>query len=254
MTLTPALPVLTFHALDDQKAVISFSPRLFQRGIAHLHANGYRTINLAHAAERVRTRTLFPAHSLVITFDDGFKSVYDEAFPILRQYDMTATVFLTVGREGESLDRLPSLNGRLTLSWDEIREMQRGGFTFGAHTLTHPDLTRLPPAMKEAEICDSKAIIEDALNAPVTSFAFPYGRSDARSRAIVQKQFACACSDNLGLVSSASDPYALERIDMYYLRGDRLFALLQTGLFPWYLLSRGLPRLIRRTIQYRGLR
>jgi peptidoglycan/xylan/chitin deacetylase (PgdA/CDA1 family) len=246
-----ALPILTFHALDDQPSVTSFSPRLFRRGMARLHENGYRTLSLLEAVDCLRQGRLFPDRAFVVTFDDGYRSVYDEALPVLRDYGMCATVFLTVGETGaaESSGRLPSLSGRSMLSWREIREMSKIGIQFGAHTLTHPDLTRLPVDRVEAEICRSKALIEEALGDPVRCFAYPYGRYDQRSRDIVQQHFVCACSDKLGLTTRDSDLYALERVDAYYLRTDRLFDLMLTKMFPWYIAARSVPRRIRRAIQ-----
>ena len=248
------LPILTFHSIDEQRSVISFPPELFQSGIAKLYKRGYQTLRLMEAVELLRSGAPFPDRSFVITFDDGYQSVYDEAFPILQRYGMSATVFLTVG-EGEtggSENRLPSLAGRSMLSWHEIREMQRSRITFGAHTCTHPDLTRLPFYRVKSEVCDAKAIIEDALNAPVACFAYPYGRYDSKIREIVQQHFACACSDKLSLITKCSDLYALERVDAYYLRTDRLFNMMLTRLFPWYILMRRIPRHIRRAFQSRS--
>jgi peptidoglycan/xylan/chitin deacetylase (PgdA/CDA1 family) len=188
---------LTFHAIDNLPSVISFSPRVFRRGIARLHENGYRTLGLLEAVDCLRQGKSFPDRSFAVTFDDGYQTVYDEAFPVLQEYGMTATVFLTVEekRTPKPTDRLPSLEGRSMLSWQEILEMQRWGIVFGAHTLTHPDLTRLPIKRIESEILESKTIIEDALNTHIDSFAYTYGYYDNRSREIVQKHFVCACSD-----------------------------------------------------------
>ena len=217
---TVSLPILTFHAFDERPSVISFSARVFRQGMAKLHESGYR-------------------------------SVFDEAFPVLQKYGMSATVFLTVGerRTPKLADRLPSLEGRSMLSWQEIIEMQRLGIDFGTHTLTHPDLTRVPFERVEAEICESKAIIEDALSAQVNSFAYPYGCYDRRSREIVRKHFVCACSDKLGLTDISNDLYSLKRIEAYYIRTDRLFDLMLTSFFPWYIQMRRIPREIRRAFQ-----
>ncbi|HYY15428.1 MAG TPA: polysaccharide deacetylase family protein [Gammaproteobacteria bacterium] len=249
--MAASFPALTFHTLEDQPSVIAFSPRLFQRGIARLHERGYRTVSLLEAMDCLRRRIPFPDRSFVITFDDGYQTVYDVAFPVLQRYGMSATVFLTVGEKGTAkpAGRLPSLSGRSMLSWHEIREMQRWGIAFGAHICTHPDLTHLPSVQIEAEVCDSKTIIEDVLSAPVACFAYPYGRYDGRSRDLVRQYFACACSDKLGLIAGDSDLYALERIDAYYLRSDALFGAMSTKLFPWYIRARSIPRRIRRTIQ-----
>ena len=243
-----SLPVLIFHAFDDRRSVISFSPRLFQRGMARLYEVGYRTVSLLEAVDYLRRREPFPGRSFVITFDDGYQSVYEGAFPVLQRYGMSATAFLTVGERGiaQSTGRLPSLKGRSMLTWRQIREMQRCGIAIGAHTLTHQDLTRLPFDRVEAEVCNSKAIIEDALGAPVACFAYPHGRYDYRSREIVRQHFTCACSDKLSLITPNSDPYALERVDTYYLRTGRLFDVMSTRLFPWYIRGRSIARRIRR--------
>jgi len=247
-----SLPILTFHAIDHSPAVISFSPKFFERGMRFLHQRGYRTLNLVDVAAYIRSGLSLPDRSIVLTFDDGYQSVYDHAFPILQRYGFSATVFLTVGgkRNGSNSGRLPEMSGRSMLSWSEIREMQRCEIEFGAHTLTHPDLTRLAITSAEREICDSKAIIEDSVSVPVTSFAYPYGRYDNRCREIVSHHFVCACSDQLGLVHASTDLYAVERVDAYYLRSRRLFDLISSPFFPWYIYGRNLPRQIRRSAQF----
>jgi peptidoglycan/xylan/chitin deacetylase (PgdA/CDA1 family) len=135
------------------------------------------------------------------------------------------------------------------LSWSEIREMQRAGIAFGAHTLTHPDLTRLPVDGIEAEIVGSKSAIEDALSSAVETFAYPYGCYDNRCREVASRHFVCACSDRLGLYGSTSDRYAMERVDAYYLRSERLFHAMLSRWFPVYVRLRSLPRRVRRMVR-----
>jgi len=141
--LAASLPVLTFHALDDQPSVISFPTPLFRRAIARLHESGFHTLDLLEAIDCLQRGVALPQRSVVITFDDGYRSVYEEAFPVLERYGMCATVFLTVGEQTstEPARRLPSLHGRPMLSWREIREMRSAAITFGAHTLTHVVVT-----------------------------------------------------------------------------------------------------------------
>lgn len=251
--MATSLPIVTFHSIDDRSSVISFSPRVFRRGMARLYERGYQTLSLLEMVDYLRRGKPFPERSFVITFDDGYQTVYDEAFPALQRYGMSAIVFLTVGEKGGTrpAGQLPSLNGRSMLTWQQIREMHLWGMAFGAHTLTHPDMTHLPLDRLEAEVYDSKAIIEDALGAPIACFAYPYGRYDKRSRNIVRRHFACACSDRLGLITASSDSYAIERVDAYYLRTERLFAVMLTRWFPWYIRARSIPRRIRRAIQRR---
>jgi peptidoglycan/xylan/chitin deacetylase (PgdA/CDA1 family) len=220
--------------------------------MARLQESEYRSLDLAEAVEYVRRGAPFPDRSVVITFDDGYQTVYEKAFPVLQRHGMSATVFLTVGGKGKATnsgDRLPSLEGRPMLSWGEIRELQRHGIVFGAHTCTHPDLTRLGADQVEEEVRDSKAVIEDALGLPVTCFAYPFGRYDRTSREAARRYFDSACSDRLGQITAGSDVYALERVESYYLRTERLFALTVSRLFPWYLEARRLPREARRAVR-----
>jgi peptidoglycan/xylan/chitin deacetylase (PgdA/CDA1 family) len=251
LSMAASLPILTFHALDDRSSAISFAPHVFQRGMARLHEGGYRALSLLEAGDGLRHGKPFPDRAFVLTFDDGYQSVYTEAFPVLQHYGWSATVFLTVGqnRKVSVESRLPAMEDRPMLAWREIQEMHRWGLDFGAHTLTHPDLTRLPVDHLQAEVCDSQTIIAEALGTAVASFAYPYGRHDQRSRELVQQHFACAVSDTLGLTTARSDLYALERVDAYYLRTDLLFALMLTPWLPWYIWARSVPRKIRRAGQ-----
>ena len=226
-----ALPILTFHSVDDKRDVLSFPPRLFEWGLARLHEAGYRTVPLTLAVDRLCTGAALPERSVVITFDDGFQSVHEHALPALRRFGMCATLFLVAGsHEG----RPPARLGRTMLSWSEVRELQDAGVTIGAHTVTHPDLRRLPLAQAAAEMRDSKARIEQALGTPVTSFAYPNGYYDARIQRLARDYFSCACSDRLGLATAASDRYILERVDAYYLRSERLFGMLWSRSLPLY--------------------
>lgn len=238
------LSILTFHSIDDLQFIISFPPKLFAYGMARLHANGYQTLNLLEAVEYVRQGATFPKRTFVLTFDDGFETVYREAFPVLQCYHMSATVSLTVGgREKPTPNSRPSaVDGRPMLSWGQIQELHRYDIAFGAHTLTHPDLTRLPPYRVAEEVYGSKALIEDMLGSEVACFAYPYGRYDEHCRSIVQQHFQCACSDKLGLIMVHSDPYALERVEAYYLRAKQWFDLMRTPYFPWYIRGRNIPR------------
>lgn len=243
-----SLPILTFHDINERPSVISISPEVFGQGMAMLHAKGYRALGLMEAVDYLRRGAPFPSSSFVVTFDDGYQSAYEKAFPVLERYNVSATIFLTVGKSktANPATRLPSFEGRSMLSWREIREMHRSGIAFGAHTLTHPDLTRLPLDRVRSEVCDGKKIIEEALSTPVLCFAYPYGNHNAHVRTIVQRYFACACSDYLGLLTQESELYSLERIDGYYLRSHRLFGLIVSRFFPFYVWAYNIRRRIRR--------
>lgn len=247
----PRLPILTFHALDHEPVPYALSPEMFRYGMRQLHSRGYKTIDLTEVVDVLRSGRPFPSKTVAITFDDGYWSFYAEAFPVLQEYGMTATVFIATGdpRHGTSGDRVPTLEGREMLGWSQIREMARSRIHFGAHSQSHPDLRTLSNPDLSREIVGSKDALEDRLGQPVTSFAYPFGLFDARSRAIVQEHFAVGCSDALGFVEAASDPWTLERLDTYYLRTEARFGMFFQPWFPSYLRARNVPRRLRRWVQ-----
>jgi peptidoglycan/xylan/chitin deacetylase (PgdA/CDA1 family) len=242
-----SIPILMFHTLEDRRAPISFPPGVFRRGLDGLQAHGYRTLSLPEVVDGLR-RGDFPEQAVAITFDDGYRTVYEEAFPALQERGLSATIFLTAARgdTGRLADRPAPMLGREMLSRREMQEMHRAGIHFGAHTVTHPDLTRLPAEQVEGEMRDSKASIEDALGAAVTCFAYPFGCHDPRSRALAREHFDCACTTRLHLVTTSSDPYTLERVDACYLRAEALFGLITSRTFAGYLAAVNVPRRLRR--------
>ena len=245
------VPILTFHAIDRESSPISFAPDAFRQALERLVENGFQTISLLRAVQLIAGRAVAPERSCVITFDDGYQSVYEAAFPLLQRYRLTATVFLTVG-EGTTRSaqvRLPQLNNRGMLSWAAIHEMHQYDIEFGAHTLTHPDLRAIPFDRARVEVEGSKQVIEDVLGTPVASFAYPFGRSTPPVRALAESLFACACTDDLGIAGPKCDPYRIARVDAYYLKPTSWFGRLDAPLFPWYLRARNLPRIARRALR-----
>lgn len=245
------ISILTFHALQETRSPTAYPPAAFARALKNWRAAGWRTLSLNDAVRQLESRTPLPEKTFVLTFDDGYASVYRIAFPLLRELGMTATVFIAPGEGSErrgDLMSLPTLYGREMLTWGEIREMRAAGIDFGAHSLTHRNLTQLGDGTLEREIRESRAVIEDAAGGRVSFFAYPMGFYDARVQELARRHYAGCCSDRLGLANFKSDLYALERVETYYLRGAWAADALTRGWLPWYLELRKLPRRLRRVI------
>ena len=240
------LPVLTFHAVDDVGDVIAFPPRDFEAGLLAIRDAGIRVVTLADLVSRLRRREPLPRRAAAITFDDGYRSVYEVALPVLERLSMPATVFVPA-QTGEShgAERLPPQEGRERVSWPEMREMGERGIDFGAHTMSHSDLTQLDKASAEQEIAGSREILEQGLERPVTLFAYPFGRHDQASRKIVSETFDAAFSARLNQIRSSDDLFTLPRVEMYYFRTPRTFRFLLDRRLPLYLAARRFPRWVR---------
>lgn len=232
------VPIITYHSIDDSGSVISTSPAVFQRQIATLGNAGYHAFTLRELVSRIEQDVPIPARSVVLTFDDGFKNFYTEAFPVLDAYRFAATVFLVTDHCGSYNDwpgNPADFPRTELLTWKEIRELSTEGVEFGSHTRTHPDLVSFSISATEDEIAGSKAALDDALGIETASFAYPFGRKNELTKRIAATNFKSAVSTVLGKVTSHSDLYALERVDAYYLSNPWILDRLDTEGFDRYL-------------------
>jgi peptidoglycan/xylan/chitin deacetylase (PgdA/CDA1 family) len=240
-----------YHAVHPDKSVLSIHPDIFKKQLAWLHKHNFRVISLVDLAENIRKGGELPEKGLVLTFDDGFQSLYDYAFPILSQYGFRATVFLVPGYCGKTNDwpgQPESIHRWPLLDWDQIIQMDTAGIEFGAHTVTHVRLDEQSNESIEKEILESKRMIEAVLGHGINSFAYPYGRLDERIKQLVSQNFTAACGTRLGLVSLNSNPFELERVEIYYLRHSLVFRGLNQRWFPHYLSLRRSIRQINSTL------
>ncbi len=237
-TQTAKIPILTYHSIDESGSVISTRPEIFRKQMQFLSEADFNVVSLKTLTKYLCKNCPIPPNTIALTFDDGFQNFYSEAFPVLQEFRQTATVFLITdycGKYNDWYGNLPTLERSKLLAWDEIKELSSYGIEFGAHTLTHPNLTRLNMKEVEREIVQSKLTIEDRLGMEVTNFAYPYGKYNVPVKQITEKHFSSACSVRLGKVQPGSDLFALERLDTYYLSNERVFRLIPSASLDWYL-------------------
>ncbi|HNP83221.1 MAG TPA: polysaccharide deacetylase family protein [Nitrospira sp.] len=246
--MTPyRLPILTYHSLDSSGSVISTTPSIFRRQMEWLHQQGFQTLSLAEAARLVRDGQPFRERTCVVTFDDGYETVYREAFPVLEELGFTATVFLITGYCGKQNSwpgHVSPVGEQLLLSWTQIEEMARHHIEFGSHTVTHPDLACVTRHEAAREMRESKQTIQERLGGDVEVFAYPYGKYASWVVDLAKEHFTGACSTILGKVTSEADSALLPRVDMYYLSSQWLMESLDTRGMDLYL---GVRRAMRAT-------
>ncbi|MBI4134788.1 MAG: polysaccharide deacetylase family protein [Candidatus Sungbacteria bacterium] len=156
---------------------------------------------------------LLPDRSIAVTFDDGYQSVYQEAFPILREFRIPATVFVVTNLKVGSAETTHSFP---VLTWGQMQAMQNSGLvTFGAHGHTHRSLDLLSGEEAKNEIENSMALVVGHLGVSPKFFSYPRGRfSDAVKRIVKDVGFLGSVSTKQGLVSPGDDVYQIKRVEI----------------------------------------
>jgi peptidoglycan/xylan/chitin deacetylase (PgdA/CDA1 family) len=208
------IPILCYHSIDRSGSLLSMTPELFQRQMELLHVLDYRTLSLGAYCERMRHGDL-PTNDrmVVLTFDDGYRNNYTVAFPVMRRFGFTATLFIATGYVGGRNTWYDGPDLEMA-SWEELREMSAAGFEIAPHTITHPRLNELPLEAALREVEDSRKEIESRVGAPARVFAYPYGvYTHALARRLEALDYLGAVTIESGLAKSSHDPLLLPRVN-----------------------------------------
>jgi len=219
-------PVLCYHRIGGplELGVTRVGRSVFARQMTALAREGWRTLTLA---EFVKARTTHDARrTLLLTFDDGYASLADHAYPVLADLGFTATTFLItdyVGRTNTwdvryTWDRLPHLR------WPEIELWQARGFDFASHGATHRRLTWLDDAALASELERSRDTLMSRLGVGAgRAVAYPFGAADRR---VLRHAQAAGYELGFGGVRGNGTPMHLSRVPVYFWdRGDVPFGL-----------------------------
>ena len=148
---------------------------------------------------------------IVITFDDGYASSFEQGMRLLESVDCKATQFLVSGRIGKVNDW--DRTGEPLMDVPQIREWLAAGHSIGSHTVSHPDLTRLTVEESREEISASRKSLEDTFGVAVIDFAYPY---DERILELVQEAgYSAAVTTEFAVNDAATNTYKLRRISAY---------------------------------------
>ena len=218
------MTVLCYHAVNPEwTSPISMHPDAFAAHAAWLA--GHRSVvPLSDAVGDLVVRGRLSGGTVALTFDDGFASVYEHAWPHLARLRLPATVFLvaqTLTEAGREVDwiRTPAPYETRTLTVDQVLEMQQDGVTFESHSWRHADLPELSHAECLTDLRDSRELLETTLGRPVRLLAYPRGLHaphvrDAAKKAGYTHAFA------LPEGPEPRGPYSLPRVGIY--RGNGL--------------------------------
>ena len=204
----PFLPrSLMFHATDTKpwpgmRAGLNVNPALLEFMIGYLKKKGYVFVT----ADELLTFDK-PVRHVCMTFDDGFEDNYTYLFPLLKKYQVKATVFAA---------QRSVFEGKPMLTPAQIKKMSDSGLVeFGGHTLNHIKLTTVPEDVAEEEIRAGKTYLESITGKPCTSFCYPFGQFTDRDIALLKKYgFKCSFTCEKG-IHRITDPYRIHRLSAH---------------------------------------
>jgi peptidoglycan/xylan/chitin deacetylase (PgdA/CDA1 family) len=211
------VPVLMYHSVSDVPTAptraLSVRPAMFAAQLRYLRRQGFSGLTFSELCQRRRSGQQLPARPIVLTFDDGYADLIEEALPIMIEQGFLATVFVTTGwlrGAAQYADGTPP--GRM-LSWGQVAELSSAGVEIAAHSHSHPQLDQICEPRLRVELASSRRLLEDRLGHPVHSLAYPYGYSNRRVRTVASEiGYLQAARVANAVAGSACDPFGVPRL------------------------------------------
>ena len=210
-SLNQRVPVIMYHDVVERRGhgTVWFDATKdeFADQMHDIQQRGYTPVSLDQLHDHLTKGTDLPEKAIVITFDDNYQGFYDYAWPILKQDNFPAAMFVHTGFVGKT-------TGRAHMSWETLKKLCGNPlFTVGSHTITHPDLTTLGPEELNQELTQSKADLEQHLGRAIPYFAYPDGRNNADVQAAAKDAgYTMAFSMENG---PAEESPSIECVDRY---------------------------------------
>ncbi len=206
---TIRVPVLMYHyirvnpvASDRLGYGLSVTPADFAAQMEWLVKNGYHAVFPSELSAAITQNAPLPTKPIVLTFDDGYRDFYDQAWPVLKRYGLksSSAVITNFADKGDRGDQQ-------YMNWAMIRELDHSGLVeIASHTQSHPDLTRISAAQRWTELAKSKDLIEQQVGHPCTAFVYPSGKYDGATVADAKRAgYQIAFTTNDGKVRAPQD-------------------------------------------------
>jgi peptidoglycan/xylan/chitin deacetylase (PgdA/CDA1 family) len=237
--------ILCYHSIcDEPTSTFAVSTQDFARQMEFLTAQ-YSLTTVDQIAARLREGRPPLSRSVAVTIDDGYEDAYTYAYPILKEFEIPATLFLSVRFIGMSASR-KAVSGVSTsnfLTWQQVRTMASEGITFGSHTLNHNSLTSLTREAVTYQLEQSKLRLEAELGEPVTGLSYPYGSfrdfDKSVKRSAATAGYLWAVTGINGINHHRADLFALRRTKVEKDDGMVVFRRAMRGaLDPWVIIDR----------------
>ena len=239
--------VLMYHMISEPCRGARFnglrvSPAQFERQLRWLNAHGWHSVTVS---ELVQAGSDLPPKSYAITFDDGYADNYLQALPLLQRYNCKATLYLVVDRENRdwSVQRKAHHSGGELMREPKLTDKQvqfmldSGRIELGSHGLTHANFDRLTNSEVARELQQSRDLLSQQFDVPVTSFAYPFGIFRPEHVPLVEKAgYQSAVTTVEGVESPETrNRFQLRRIKISGKDNALAFSLLmRTGYRGWH--------------------
>jgi peptidoglycan/xylan/chitin deacetylase (PgdA/CDA1 family) len=209
------VPVLCYHNLAPQsKGRMILAAKVFEEQMRYLKKQGYRVINVKEFVEFASLKRQLPRRSVLLTFDDGYRSFLQYGYPVLKELGFTATLFIYTDYVGAGVN---------AFSWADLKKLQQEGFDVQAHSKSHGDMVRAANESAaeydrrlEAELAQPRALFQKNLGFAPELLAYPYGRQDETVvRRTRDRGYTAAFTVRRQASPSFVDPYRIHRSQVY---------------------------------------
>lgn len=209
------IPIITYHYIEivtDKKDLLrknmAITPTELKKEINELKNQGYEFVFIKEIPKLLHMKTPPTGKFVAITFDDGYRDFYTDAFPVIKETGVKATVFVISG----------FVNYKNYMTDEQIKDISQSGLVeIGAHTINHVDLRSVSHTQADNEIMGSKNYLESKLGIKVESFSYPYGGFNNEIIQLIKNAFyTSAVSDVSGTTQSLNNLYILSRIRVGY--------------------------------------
>lgn len=197
------VPILMYHYVSEGDGTLFVKPDIFERQMKYLRDHRYNVISMDELVDGMRSGRSFAHNTVVVTFDDGRRDNYLNAFPVLQKYQIPATIYMITGWAEQSA----------YLTWGQIREMANSGIDFGAHTRHHVYLPDVDLETARAEIVGSRDDLLREIRRRPRHFCYPSGGfTEPVKRIVRQAGYDSATTTNRGSDRHNIDFYELNRV------------------------------------------
>jgi len=198
--------ILMYHQITEENAKTSalvVDPFYFEKQMQFLKEHHYNVLPLEEFIAQLKTRKRLPFKTVTLTLDDGNLDNYTNAYPILKKYNLPATIFLVTNW----------IEKPHFLTWKQIQEMEQNNIRFGNHTLHHAHLPSLSFEEAKKEIIENKIVLNTHLQHPLPIVCYPFGGYTVSIQNFLKENgYLAALATSSDGFSALDDLYALRRV------------------------------------------